>query len=75
MVTLKDTPRKQRSEGRGERRDGVFFTGKGWASRAWVTSASFHLQNRIKRGWSPVSNLTPLAKLLNIMDCFLNFKL
>ena len=70
MVTLKNAARKQRSKGRGEKRSlpprrlGL-LPGE---------PVSFHLPNRT-RGRSQVSNLTPLAQQLDLMDCFLLLKL
>ena len=66
----KNAARKQRSKGRGEKRSlpprrlGL-LPGE---------PVSFHLPNRT-RGRSQVSNLTPLAQQLDLMDCFLLLKL
>lgn len=58
----------------GERRDGGFLTPRrlGLLPGGPV---SFHLPNRRTRGRSQVSNLTPLAQQLDLMDCFLLLKL
>lgn len=67
---------KQRSGGRGDggEKEWSLPHSKSWALSAWMTSASFHLQNRIKGDWSLGGNLTPPCQQLNTVDCFFNFK-